>query len=57
MHRIEPDGRLSVTEEFRAQALTLATQILPLFQIEVLSATKAHHALKNARIEKLKRRF
>ena len=27
---IEPDGRLSVTEEFRAQVLTLAKQILPL---------------------------
>jgi hypothetical protein len=26
---IEPDGRLSVTEEFRAQVLALAKQILP----------------------------
>ena len=26
---IEPDGRLSITEEFRAQILTLAKQILP----------------------------
>lgn len=30
MDGIEPDGRLSVTEEFRAQVLTLAKEILPL---------------------------
>ena len=29
MDGIEPDGRLSVTEEFREQVLSLAKQILP----------------------------
>jgi hypothetical protein len=29
LDEIEPDGRLRVTEEFRAQVLTLAKQILP----------------------------
>ena len=30
MDGIEPDGHLSVTDEFRAKVLTLAKQILPL---------------------------
>jgi hypothetical protein len=31
MDGIEPDGRLTVTEEFREQVVTLAKQILPQF--------------------------
>jgi hypothetical protein len=31
MEGIEPDGRLSVTEEFREEVLSLAKQILPQF--------------------------
>ena len=35
MDGIEPDGRISVTEEFREEILFTAKKILPLFLIEV----------------------